>query len=304
MHHYTAYTCSTMTDNPILAKLWKEIVPQYAFQHRFLLQGLLALAAQHKIHLAKGRAGPDPGDLGNIPELYRQEALMIYMRLLSDITEENCHALFAFSQVILAIWYSRLSLDLNKVTWDPQLFITGVVDIFDLLKGALAIAEEAEGWIRAGPLEAMMNNGPPPALTEFNVSTPWTWALSALSGGISSSQTDIAPPKGQLDVLQLTIAYLYTLFLEGSESVDKFNKVIGFPAWLDTGFTSLLKARDDASLAVLAYYGLALHQIAHVWCLDNIGASLVKAAAALISPQWSIYLDYPQAVIRGEELNI
>src|SRR6186713_1217876 len=37
MHHYTAYTYSTITENPVLTQLWKEVVPKHAFRHRFLL---------------------------------------------------------------------------------------------------------------------------------------------------------------------------------------------------------------------------------------------------------------------------
>ena len=92
MHHYTAYTYITLSNDPILASLWKEAVPKHAFQHTFLLQGFLAVAAQHRVH-DKRDISADSIDIANF---YHQGALSNYINLLSDITEENCHAMFAF----------------------------------------------------------------------------------------------------------------------------------------------------------------------------------------------------------------
>src|ERR1700744_1305377 len=44
MHHYTAYTCLTISENPVLTSLWKEVVPKHAFRYQFLLYGIFSVA--------------------------------------------------------------------------------------------------------------------------------------------------------------------------------------------------------------------------------------------------------------------
>ena len=117
MHYYTAYTSVTLTEDPILRTLWREAVQKHAFQHPFLLHGLLAIAAQHRLRHAKNAVNST--DLIRAADVYQQDALTSYIRLLNEITGDNCRALFAFSQVIVGIFYSRLSLDIYQETLDP-----------------------------------------------------------------------------------------------------------------------------------------------------------------------------------------
>ncbi|KAK9239233.1 hypothetical protein V1525DRAFT_398905 [Lipomyces kononenkoae] len=294
MHHYTAYTYLTLSDNPILVSLWKEVVPKHAFQHHFLLQGLLAVAAQHRLHDKSGISM----DLINTANFYHHKALSNYINLLSDVTEENCHALFAFSQVIVAISYSRLSLGFYEETKLSHGLIASIVHIFELLKGALAIANQARTWLRAGDLGPMLRQTPKRQSSNPSaVHASCIEALSKLSDHIAGQIGNSDESRVRGGSLLSAIQLLHTLFLEDFESVDKLNKIVGLPVFLDKNYLSLMRARDDASLAILAYYGVALHQIRHVWSFDGIGAKIVQAVACLVSHDWSPYLIWPQMEI-------
>lgn len=298
MHHYTAYTYLTLSNDPILVQLWKYAVPKHAFRYNFLLQGLLAVAAQHRLHDKREVST----DFVNTANFYHQEALSTYIKLITGITEENCHALFAFSQVIVAISYSRLSLGFYEETNLLDGLIAGIVDIFELLKGTLAINDQANTWLRAGDLEPMIRRIPriqPPRPSARRASG--LEALSKLSDHIAGQIGNSVELGARGASLISTIQLLHTIFLEGFEPVHKLNKIVGLPVFLDSNYFSLLRARDEAALTVLAYYGVALHQIRHVWSFDCIGAKVVQAVACRVSKDWSVHLIWPQIEIRGEE---
>jgi hypothetical protein len=291
MHHYTAYTCLTISENPVLTSLWKEVVPKHAFQHQFLLYGIFAIAAWHKLR----DQHDNPVDLIYTANLYQQKALPIYINLLSNIDKENCHALFAFSQLIVAISYSRLRLGIDEKHIVQQWIITAIVEIFGQLKGALVVAEKASAWLCDGDLKPMMGAWPELRLPQRSLTrNPGIKALLSLSDHISGQIDDGVESKGRVESLLSTIQLLYTVFLEDCESADRRNKIIGLPVFFDTEYINLLRAQDDASLVILSYYGVALHQIRHVWYLDGIGAKIVQAIAHLIGPDWSSHLTWPQ----------
>lgn len=289
MHYYTAYTYRTLSNNPVLILLWKEVVPQHAFQHPFLLQGLLAIAAQHKLHDRKAMNSTYLIDAVNI---YQREALASYIHLLNNITKDNCDALFAFSQVIVAISYSRLNLAIDAETRHPQRLVADIIDIFDLLKGALVIAEQAVAWLRAGDLAPMIGERPKTTLAETSSAnqTSYMEALSSLSDHIADQRGETVESRTRVDGLLSTIQLLYTIFVEPIELVDKLNKIIGLPIYFDTHYLRLLKTGDQASLTILAYYGIALREIRESWCLDSVGAKLLHAIASLVSGDWSMHL--------------
>ena len=296
MHYYTAYTYQTMSDNPVLVSLWKEAVPRHAFRHHFLLQGLLVVAAQHRLH--------DKLDnftyLTDVANFYHQEAVSTYINLLNDITEENCHALLAFSQVIVGISYTRLSLGFYEETTLPHGLISRIVDIFDLLKGALAITNQAYEWLRAGDLEPMIRPIPqikPPEPSAARASC--VQALSKLSDHIAGQMDSSVESPIRVESLLSAIELLRSAFLEDFFPADKLNKIVGLPVFLDINYLGLLKARDEASLVVLAYYGVLLHYIRHVWSFGGIGAKVVQAVSSLVSHDWSPYLICPQMEICG-----
>ena len=302
MHYYTAYTYLTVSNNPVLISLWKEAVPKHAFRHHFLLQGLLAVTARHKLYVDKNLSNSK--ELVEAADIFQQEALTTYIRLLNDITEENCHALFAFSQIVVGISYSRLSQTIGQEAKIPREFIASIVEIFELLKGALIIGTQASKWLFQGDLAAMM--GPPPQKPTLEIISatgkPGIEALSALSNHIADQPVDDeGDDRGQ--TLLSAIQLLYTLFLEDFQPEDKLNKVVGLPIFLDSKYFNLLKACDPAALAILAYYGSALHEMRHIWVFDGIGAQIVEAVSQLVGERWAEYLTWLRVKIRDEALN-
>lgn len=295
MHHYTAFTCLTVSKIAVLSTLWKDIIPKHAFRHPFLLRALLAFAAQHKIYLSDGSQ-----ELINLAEAYYQESLPEYIRMLNDVTESNCHALFAYSQIIVAIAYDRLNRDYAREAIPSSAFISGIIDIFELLKGALAVAEHASRWLYAGDLAPMMGGTPDALLSERSrTRNVYVGALSALKTHITEKADSTQQSGVRLNSILSTIELMHKILCEEVNTKTYMHLVIGLPMWLDTKYIQLLKVqRDDAALAVLAYYAVAVHRIHDFWSFEGVGHALVKAIEATISKEWAPYLSWPKIEVQ------
>ncbi|CAG9950622.1 unnamed protein product [Clonostachys rosea f. rosea IK726] len=296
MHHYTAYTCLSMSENPVLRSLWREIVPKHAFRHPFLLQGLFACAALHKVH---GDHDMEPAALARLihaADFYQQNSLKTYIDLLSDVTEENCHALFAFSQIIAGLSFARLSSNIHEHTGGPIASIDSFLSLSELMKGTLNVAIEGIEWLREGDLRSMLGDAPSiPSQQELaGSSTPCARAMKTLSHQIAGQIQDDEASRARVEVLQSTLRLVYGLFLEPPESKERLNNIGGFLVFADLDFIRLLKEWDHAALVILAYYGAALHRLRHIWYYGDVGAKIVKAVKDIDMQAYFTHLSWPQ----------
>lgn len=296
MHQYTAFTCLLLSNDPVLIRLWRDVVPQIAFKHPFLMQGIFAVAAQHKLHEMSGATA----ELVEAATYYHQEALSTYIHLLNNITEETCHALFVFSQLIVGLSYSHLILESGS----GQALIVGIIEIFELLKGALAIAEKASAWLNAGELEPMMGDFPGVEPLSIPASgNPCTEALAALSEHIAAETDQHGSMIARREILHSTMELIHALLLSPNDSNDRLNRIIGLPVWLDADFARLLRTGDQAALILLGFYGAALDRIQDVWFFRGVGGALVRAVSATLDSDWAPHLAWPLLQIKGRDDN-
>ena len=294
MHYFTAHT-SLATDE-VHDYLWTVVIPKMGFQHPFLLHGILAVAAMQK---RKQATEPERSELLDVARDHQQRALSEYIPILVEITEKNCHALFAFSQTIAAMSYALLQLP--SAQRSAQDFVQGIVAVFDLLIGTTVIAVQGREWLRAGELAPMMGHGP--ALLDWNMlplSDEPKVALASLIDRIQSlSAAQHASPESSeyavtLDCCISAIDKLRPLFPRMPQTTPRKNTVIGWPVFVDTCYIALLKLEDEAALVVLAYYGVTIHALDHVWWLNGLGAKVVQAVSEIVSEEWAPYLVWPK----------
>jgi hypothetical protein len=98
LHFYTTTTAYTFTTLPARAQIYSHVVPQIAFQHPFLLGGILALSALQLSHLSPSRKV----SLQQSATLYHDPALASFKVALQAVTRENCDAVYIFSTFLVA----------------------------------------------------------------------------------------------------------------------------------------------------------------------------------------------------------
>jgi hypothetical protein len=281
MHHFTAFTAVRMSDIPTTNQLWTTVIPQIGFRHPFLLHGILSMAALHR------RTDPAATEfqqaaLLDVARDHQQQALSEYIPLLGNITSDNCHALFAFSQIIAAVSYALLQLARGQNT--ARDFVQGIVAVFDLLIGSVVIALEAKEALQRGELASMMGHGP--SLLDWNMaplSDEPEAALAALvervqsisPGPRLSPESSTGPGNGNAGMAAAecyvaAIQKLTPLFPRHPQSTPRISTVIGWPVFLDTSYIALLRREEHAALVILAYYGMTLHKLNDCWWLQGL----------------------------------
>ena len=302
MHHFTAYTSMATSEYPGHDYLWNVVIPKMGFQHSFLLHGILSVAALHKRKQVQELQ--QQAMLLEVARDHQQQALTEYIPLVGDITDENCHALFAFSQALAAISYTLLQLPAAQQS--PRDFIQGIVAVFDLLIGTVVIAVEGRDWLRRGELASMMGHGP--SMLDWNMmplSDEPKIALASLLDRIQSLPTRNPgrSPESSVDVATAKDCYVEAvqkmkpLFPRMPETRPKISTVIGWAVFVDAKYIALLKQEDAAALVILAYYGVTLHKLDHVWWLSGLGARLVHAVSEIVSEEWAPYLIWPKSEV-------
>lgn len=294
LHHYSTRTSLTLADEEMKREVWQINVPRHAFSHRFLLHGLLSLAAlhrsqdypaaQHSYYIERARK-------------HHSQALSQYIPLLQNINRENCHALFAFSALIGALSYGLLQLADDDER--PEELMNGVVETFDLLKGSTIIAEQARSWLSRGDLKYFMvlytaaTSSTPPAEHTNHA------ALESLLDRVQSTpfvrSGDLSGPEGPSTsdgaIYTHSIHQLFRVLETTHSDMPKIGTVLFWPLTVDQAFINLLKARDPTALVILAHYGTALHRLNDVWWLRTLGGRLCRAIFLSLDPEWHSYLN-------------
>ncbi|CAK4030946.1 Sterol uptake control 2 [Lecanosticta acicola] len=287
LHHFTAFTCETLAPNAHEVELWRRHVPQMAFSNRFLLHGILALAA---LHIRHDRPDREKESLMSIARYHQQHALTLYIPLLQDINQQNCDALFAFSLLLSCLCYAMLQGNHD----DPQNVVCQLIDVFDALVGCTAIAIEGREWLYDGRFRSVLLQLSPQESDFTSLDHDFRSALEALrrcvaiylpnpsdedsimrhrayQKGIWALAAVMAMTPGKR---QLSIVCSWAVMVEG-----------------DVGdFIALLKRRDPMALLILGHYAVAVHQFGRLWSMEGLGRQLAEAIYQELDERWQPYL--------------
>lgn len=297
LHHYTALTSSTLSEDSGEQALWQLKVPLHAFKHRFLLHGSLAVAA---LHYSYELPASEKCHWTDVARKHHAQALSQYSLSMENITQENCHALFAFSKLVGAVSYGLAqSLDHQSC---PNEFIDAIAEAFELLNDAAVIAYRAHDWLAAGDLSTLKGWYRTP-LFEARPER-WAWGpKDALKSLLIHVQTAVLTEPAQdgssedPKVSENNQAYissiesLFPIMPTIENPLPKTNTVLGWPIMAKPVFARLLKERDPTALIVLSHYGTVLHCQTDTWWLHGLGSMLHTSITAVIDKEWRPYLN-------------
>ncbi|KAL3429093.1 hypothetical protein BDV09DRAFT_180926 [Aspergillus tetrazonus] len=157
LNHFINHTAETLSDSLTAQRIWRTSVVECAFNHIFLLEGILSLAALHMAMQNSEQAER----LSILAATKQNTALQGYRFQLRNITPENCEAVFAFS--FLACYYVPASAGtvINPAAnFLEDDLLSAMVSWLRLCHGANSIHKYAGEWIRRGPLEGLLRQHP------------------------------------------------------------------------------------------------------------------------------------------------
>lgn len=135
MHHYCTMTSSTMGLREDVRHVWRVVIPQEGYENPFVMHGILALSAMHKVYLL-----PDK----------RQTYLMlcahhytcgqdVFRALMSHITDKNWRPMLCFALILVAYTCSLPSARLETIDTEDSISMT--LELFFMIRGIKAILD-------------------------------------------------------------------------------------------------------------------------------------------------------------------
>jgi hypothetical protein len=271
-----------MAHGPEDVKIWRNVVPEEAVLHDFLMDGLLALSSLHF-------ASQNPNLQWQYTEIaikYQNLGLQKYKYALEKITNDNSRALFAFSIII-----NILALAFPNVCPGPMQssHAEGLMTMLELVQGVGLInhVNETTGVsFRHAEFAALFppldHDGEEPALHDDIVH-----ALLRLRERADSITECIGSDKRRA----------YLTGIEGLEetfrsirTTEHLGPIIAWPAVVGHGgLLRLFKNNDPMAQFIFLHYGVLLLHARDRWWGRDTGASLVEYLANSLhdaDPEW------------------
>ncbi|KAJ5186492.1 hypothetical protein N7449_011256 [Penicillium cf. viridicatum] len=287
MHKFSTDTYKSLCLSDSEITIWQITVPTLAFQHDYLMGGILALAS---LHIA---TTCEPSETAL---LYHETGLQYYNRSLTpfrnaidSITPQNCDAVFAHSIVMIAISVASPRLTATK---DECASITeNIVILFELLQGVKKILQVSKSWIK---LE-LFSQGPYWKSTPTELDPDTEAALTHLAA--LNDQVMIGIYSEQHRINKNVIAHLRHCYTKFAHSADPA-PVLAWLAAVDKDFVDSLRCRQPFSLLILMYWGVLLKELdGHRWWARDSGRALVSELFEALrsgDPRWEGALGWVQ----------
>lgn len=283
MHHYDRYTCETIADlilpTPEGLTIMRHYVPEMAFEHDFLLHGMLGLSSLHLALLSMdaGEAQARDKHIG-LAMHHHTCAIQIFNQQSFNITGHNVDALFIFSGLIVlyAFGFQRVTAGSSASPLD------NIVEMLTLLRGTGTVAKTSfERLIngRLSPLFRQMKRalaGPTPKLSE---------RVEDVLAKLLERVLATASPEREVYVESLAALRL-NIELASAESLAHEAPISTFPVMLPAGFLQVLATGEPLALSMVANYGVILHWLrGNIW-LAEWGRQTAETIQAILLPEW------------------
>ena len=292
MHHFStvlAYDLANQQTGEALA-LWQKYAVELGFKHDFLLRGLLALSALHQSYLYPHLKT----EFDLKASAHQSVAIHDFQETLGNVNETNCHALFAFSCVILVLSFASSSKD------KASDFQMDVLHWMYLLRGCNEVLKLYRETLRSSFLKPLLDelhyaeNQTPHNIEDIDHITE----LFALCS--SSNLGD----KERSQACTLAIHALLSTFVQASilRKRGEGSVLVSF-VWsvnLPPKFLEMLENKQPEALVILAHYCVLIYwgEMQDTWFLTGWARYMLDTIKEFTSEEWKEHLSWPDTIIR------
>ena len=288
LHHFVTVTALQLSsrNSPDADALWQVHAVRLGFKHEFLLRGILAVGALHL-----GFLNPDQRAAYELKASTHQEiALQSFRDTLSRVDETNCHALFAFSCLIVVMAFASPRKD------DPQ---SEILHWFHLVRGCHSVVQLHWELLRQSFLSPLLNE----------MAYQSTKAAHNVEDAdrIIDLHTICRDPTQSREVSQAystAIHELLGVFIHASvlRSRGEGSVLAAFvwPINLPPKFLELLAEQRPEAMVILAHYCVLLHWAGdeeEEWFLKGWSRYTFDTIKASVGESWHPSLAWPEAII-------
>ncbi|CEI68148.1 unnamed protein product [Fusarium venenatum] len=308
LHHWTLSTSVDLCKCPKTLWIWQEAFPQMGFQHPFVLNALLGLAALHIAYQS-----PLERKKRWLDGMYHHgEALIGFQRQISNITADNSEALFTWSicNVLYVFAMSNPLLEpvdgVSRLSTSTRNERVLGAEWIPMIRGIDAVLEPTHNYIRFGKMKNIMSLGNWYELDpgkdsnspedDYFCNVRDTWSSSASSEVYEEA----------LHILRK--CRLYSQQFRNMDSKTRgnwgYNKEWSGPLifihFAPESYFTLLKQRQPPALILFALFGVLLHGIDGYWFMQGWGKAIVEVVADILGGFWKQWLLWPLQVVQND----
>ncbi|KAL3482164.1 hypothetical protein BJX99DRAFT_217445 [Aspergillus californicus] len=273
MHHFTTSTCQTLTTNRGVQALWRCQVPELGFVHRYLLQMIFAVAA---LHISR----KTPSETQYVLYAYQQyEASLRNSSLaLTQISPDNCHALYAVSALAFIFEFGTLQHRKSLLYNENGLLADWIVHS----RGVHTVIGSSWGHLGSGCLKQMFE-------CEYTSAVP-----AAFEGSLrelaSHTHLHLFPEEKR------------RIYSDAVDELIKWSKLLnfGFYGWLchyADEYGELLARKDPYALVIFGYSAVLLKDAEPRYWIDGWAPRLLSEIYGLLNTSLRVYLKWPMEVL-------
>ncbi|KAF2259747.1 hypothetical protein CC78DRAFT_591472 [Lojkania enalia] len=274
VHHWIArISYSSDLDHGPDVRIWSIDVCELAFDHPFLLHGLLACAALHKT-LEFPQA--DRAKLLFQADAHMSSSMAVYRHHLEQPSLETALPMFILSSILVT--YNLASARIQE----PENPIDGIQHCFRLLRGVRIVIGEYWEELKGLPIVVYLLGG----ITNWKEIPFSKDARFKEILELKQLATQLEEPDRDI--------------LRGLSYFDA-TKHRSRAATLDDRFMELLEAHHPIALVVVAHYAVLLAQARYAWWLEGWPKRIIDASWQLLEPvpELQKWLDWPLEQIKA-----
>ena len=293
LHHFTIHTCYTLSDKARSQRIWQNAIPQIAYSYPFLMRGILAISALHLAHLR-----PNEARHFEIKAMAHQNAALGPFRdVIKVISPFNCHALFAFSAVLIVLGFAsphassgQTDLDVREKTTRWIRLVRGVYPMLSPMWSYIAEGS-LRGLLFAGVWKPAARNLPAESFFHYR-------ALSQLCDECEDPETREACATA---LEELRVCFVCTDLSLKNPAMSEGATVMSWPSSLPQIYLAALEQGHPTALIILAYYTVVLNHMDRYWWVNGEPSRILLSVYWLLDEPMRPWLDWPLRALNLEQ---
>ncbi|KAF2635474.1 hypothetical protein P280DRAFT_411376 [Massarina eburnea CBS 473.64] len=287
LHHWTTKTCRAMSLDVRRCEAWETRHTEMALDYPFLLRGMLAVAAMHKVI-----AGPmaDRSSLLAQADAHISRALATYRQKLEEPTADTAVPMFLLSAVLVIYNLAAAQLETTSDS------IAAMTHCIGLIHGVVVVARPH--WEQVTNSQVFRDLAVDKSAPVGSQTVPEVLRLKSL--------IDVKNLSPEATIYIQVVDDLHLAFQRVRECApndDTLSTAFTWTSDLPERFMQLLLAHDPISILILAHFATLIHECWESWWLCQFPQKIVLSAQKLLmtTPELLDYLDWPLQIINDNK---
>ncbi|RAL61677.1 hypothetical protein DID88_002745 [Monilinia fructigena] len=290
MHHYTATTSKTLSNDESQEAAWSINVPAIAYNYPFLMDAILAVSALHLRILQ-----PEDRSLVRASHSYMASAIAQYSSLLNrGASESNAEALFC-TAALIAFQASASRCVENGIDGDFDSGYVFPLAWFHSFQGVKTVVITSWQWLRNSEKIYPIINGQPPLVLDPDPERRGFFA--PLLEGLEHEPIS-ADAARDADTKR---AYKHAVdMLNWAHQKPERARILGFAATVSRRYIELLRQLDPRALVIAACFFAMTRIVDDIWWLQGVAKREVTGICSLLPEEWWPKMDWPMRIANSE----